>query len=85
MKLTASVRRMLQMCPTAWRIFLRCLQLSCFLLICAALLLIAWNGDYIGSFRFYQLSASLQEMAQLALLGAVIVPPCVEDLAGRAR
>ena len=85
MKLSAPVRRMLQMCPAAWRIFLSCLQLSCFLLICAALLLIAWDGDYIGSFRFFQLSATLQEMAQLALLGAVILPPCVEDLAGRAR
>ena len=85
MKAPAPVRRMLQMCPAAWRIFLRCLQMSCFLLVCAALLLIAWDGDYIKSFRFFQLSAALQEMAQLSLLGAVILPPCVEDMAGRAR
>ena len=85
MKTPAPVRRMLRMCPAAWRIFLRCLQMSSFLLVCAALLLIAWDGDYIHSFRFFQLSATLQQMAQLALLGAVILPPCVEDLAGRAQ
>lgn len=82
MKIFAVIRRMLQMCPAAWRVFLRCLQTSCFLLVCASLLLIAWDGDYIRSFRFYQLSTTLQEMAQLSLLGAVILPPCVEDLGG---
>ena len=53
MKTPAPVRRMLRMCPAAWRIFLRCLQMSCFLLVCAALLLIAWDGDYIKGFRFF--------------------------------
>lgn len=85
MKISAVIRCMLQMCPSAWRVFLRCLQLSCFLLVCAALLLIAWDGDYIGSFRFYLLSAELQELAQLSLLGSVILPPCVEETAGRER
>ena len=81
MKFKSVIVRMLQMCPAAWRIFLRCLELSCFLLICAALLLIAWDGNYIDGIRYFRLSAALQEAAQLALLGAVILPSCVEDLA----
>ena len=32
MKLSAAIEGMLHMCPAAWKILLRCLQLSCFLL-----------------------------------------------------
>ena len=35
MKLTAILRRMLSMCPEAWYIFRRGLQLSAFLMLCA--------------------------------------------------
>ncbi len=85
MKLRAAIRRMLQMCPEAWRIFLRLLQLSCFFLLCALMLLIGWDGDPLSSYRFLQLSGTLQEMAQLALLGAVLIPPIVEERHGRAK
>ena len=43
--LRTSVRGMLSMCPAAWRIFLRCIQLSAFLLFCAWMLLLRC-GDY---------------------------------------
>ena len=84
MKLSAAIEGMLHMCPAAWKLFLRCLQLSCFLLLCAALLLIAWDGDHVRGFAFFRLSGVLQEMAQLSLLFGVILPPCVEDLGKKA-
>ena len=84
MKLSAAIEGMLHMCTAAWRIFLRCLQLSCFLLFCAVLLLIAWDGDHIRDYDLFCLSSVLQEMAQLSLLFGVIIPPCVEDLEKKA-
>ena len=45
----------------------------------AAMLLIAWDGDSLRGFRFYRQAQTLSEYAQLALLAAVIVPPCVEE------
>lgn len=79
MKLRAAIRRMLLMRPEAWYIFLRALQLCCALLLGAVLLLIDWDGDVRGGFSLYQAALSFNEYAQLALLAAVIVPPCVED------
>ena len=80
MKLRATIRFLLHMKQAAWRVFLRCLQLACFLLVCSAFLLIAWEDDPARSYPLFQLSGTLQEMAQLALLGAVILPPCLQDL-----
>ncbi len=85
MKLKATINLMLHMCPEAWRVFLRALQLCCCLLLCSVFLLYAWDADHVHAWRFLQLSAALQEMAQLALLAAVIVPPCIEDRRGQAR
>jgi hypothetical protein len=79
MKVRAVIARMLAMRPEAWYIFIRSLQLSCFLHVCAAMLLIAWDGDSLRGFRFYRQAQTLSEYAQLALLAAVIVPPCVEE------
>ena len=67
------------MCPQAWRIFIRSIQLSCALLFGAILLLIAWNGDSRNAYSLYQTALTLNECAQAALLVAVIVPPCVEE------
>ena len=47
MKLTAILRRMLSMCPEAWYIFRRGLQLSAFLMLCAFVLLLEWNGSML--------------------------------------
>ena len=79
MKLRAAVSRMLLMREEAWYIFLRALQLSCALLLGAMVLLIAWDGDVRGGFSLYQAALTFHSYAQLALLAAVIVPPCVED------
>lgn len=84
MKLSAAIEGMLHMCPAAWKILLRCLQLSCLLLLCAVLLLIGWDGDHVRGYDLFRLSSVLQEMAQLSLLFGVIIPPCVEDLEKKA-
>ncbi len=80
MKLRATIRFLLHMRPSAWRVFLRCLQFACFLLVCSVFLLIAWEADPVRSFPLFQLAGTLQESAQLALLGGVILPPCLQDL-----
>ena len=85
MKLRAAVSRMLLMREEAWYIFLRALQVSCALLLGAIALLIAWDGDIRSGFSLYQAALSFQEFAQLALLAAVIVPPCVEDWLQQGR
>ena len=50
MKLRKTVRRMLDMKPDAWYIFLRSLQLCCVLLLCAFALLLEYNGDMLGKY-----------------------------------
>ncbi len=80
MKLRAVIRFMLHMKERAWQVFLRCLQLGCFFLVCSAFLLIARENMPLRSYSLFQLSHTLQEMAQLSLLGAVILPPCLQEL-----
>ena len=84
MKIKAIVRRMLAMCPAAWYIFLRSLQLSCLLLFCAVVLLM--HGESVGYEHDLFLTAmSLQESAQSLLLVAVLLSAIVEDAqSGRA-
>lgn len=80
MKLRAVLRRMLSMCPEAWYISLRSLQLCCALLLGAVVLLLAWNGDMLGRFALYRLARSFNEYAQSLLLVSVLAAVCVEDL-----
>ena len=83
MKLRATVRRMLCMCPAAWYIFIRGIQLCCVLLFGAVMLLIAWDGDLLGRYPFFRTAEALNETAQAVLLLVVILPVCVEDLKTR--
>ena len=80
MKLPAILRRMLAMCPLSWYIFIRCIQLSCVLLLSAVLLLIAWDGDMLGNYKLYMTAITLNETAQAVLLVAVLLPVILEDL-----
>ena len=75
--------RMLQMNPTAWEVFLRCLQLACFFLGCALLLLV--SIDSTERYARYIQSAAFQEIAQVCLLLGAILPVIVEDLQGPAQ
>ena len=80
MKLLAIVKRMLDMRPLSWYIFIRSIQLSCVLLLGAVLLLIAWCGDMLGHYTLYMTALALNETAQAVLLIGLLLPVIVEDL-----
>jgi hypothetical protein len=80
MKLRATLLRMLNMCPAAWYIFIRSIQLSCTLLLGAILLLLAWDGDMLQHYTLYMTAIALNETAQAVLLPGVLIPVILEDL-----
>ena len=80
MKIKSSVGRMLCMCPEAWYIFIRTIQLSCFLLLCAFLLLLEWNGCMYEKRNLYMTAISLLETVQALLILATVIPVCIEDI-----
>ena len=80
MKLKKIISRMLCMCPEAWYIFIRTLQLTAVLLLCAFALLVNWNGSIVEQYSLYMTAASLMEIIQALLLIAVIFSVCIEDL-----
>ena len=80
MKLKAILRRMLSMCPEAWYIFRRGLQLSAFLMLCAFTLLLEWNGNMLERYELYMTAVSLNETSQCLLLIAVILSVIIEDI-----
>lgn len=78
-KLKAILNRMLSMCPEAWYIFRRSLQLSAFLMLCAFALLVEWGGCMIEKYTLYMTATALMEICQALLLIAVIASVCIED------
>lgn len=79
MKIKAVVRRMLSMCPEAWYIFIRSIQLCCVLMLCAFALLSQWGGSMYHNYSLYMTAISLSEICQALLLIAVILSVCIED------
>lgn len=79
MKLKPILRRMLSMCPDAWYIFIRSIQLCCLLLFCALALLIKWDSSMFSGYEPYMTAMALCETVQALLLTAVIVSVCIED------
>ena len=82
MKLRAITRRMLSMCPDAWYIFIRSIQLCCLLLLCAFALLVEWDGRMAENYALYMTAMSLTKITQALLLIAVIASVCIEDVHG---
>ena len=82
MKLRAIIVRMLGMCPMAWYIFKRSLQLSVFLMLCAFALLVEWGGGIMVRYELYQTAVSLMETTQAILLIGVLASVCIEDFHG---
>jgi len=78
MKLKTTVKRMLGMCPQAWYIFIRTLQLSAALLLFAVIFLIHYQST--GDYRLYQSAWALFELPQALILIAGIGSACVEDI-----
>ncbi len=79
-KLKAILRRMLSMCPAAWYIFIRALQMCCFLLFCALMLLLKWDGSMVRGYDLYMTAMALEENCQALLLVAVLLSVCMEEL-----
>lgn len=80
MKIKAVISRMLSMCPEAWYIFIRSLQLSCVLLILSAVLLIGYETGLSGGRYLYELAGGLYELPQALLLIGAISSVCIEDV-----
>lgn len=68
------------MCPDAWYIFLRTLQLCVVLLLFAFVLLVEWNGNMSESYSLYMTANALNETAQSLLLIAVLFSVLIEDV-----
>lgn len=79
MKLTKIMRRMLCMCPEAWYIFIRSVQLCVFLLLCAVVLLIGRQSGAENGHFLYMTANSLNETAQALLLIGVLGSALIED------
>lgn len=79
MKFKLVVQRMLRMCSESWYIFIRAVQLSAFLLLCAFVLLLESGGSLFDHYTLYMTALSLTEITQAILLIAVIASVCIED------
>lgn len=80
MKLRKTIRRMLSMCPDAWYIFITSVKLTAFVLICAFVLLLGWDGNMAEGYCQYMTAISLYEIGQALLLIGVIFSVCIEDI-----
>ena len=85
MKLRKTIQRMLEMCPDAWYIFITSVRLTAFVLFCAFLLLLGWNGSMTEGYRQYMTAMSLYEIGQALLLIGVIFSACIEDIQSSRR
>ena len=79
MKLSAIIARMTKMCPDAWYIFIRTIQLCCFLLLCAFALLVECESRAYNSYKLYMTALSLNEISQALLLIAVLFSVFIEE------
>ena len=78
--LKKTIRRMLCMCPAAWYIFIWSVRLTAFVLLCAFLLLLRWDGSMAEGYTQYMTAMSLYEIGQALLLIGAIFPVCIEDV-----
>ena len=72
------LRRVLTMGSLPWRTLMLSLQAGC-LLLCAALVFLLCFQES-GNTDHLHLAKSMQDLAQLALLGGVLIPVCLEDM-----
>ena len=82
LKFKAIFRRMTAMCPEAWYIFIRSIQLCCFLLLCATAILLHWDGSMQEGYELYMTAKALNETSQALLLIAVLFSVLIEDRQG---
>ncbi len=80
MKLRKTVQRMLDMCPDAWYIFITSVKLTAFVLVCAFMLLLGWDGSMAEGYRQYMTAMSLYEIGEALLLVGVLFSVLIEDV-----
>ncbi len=80
MKLRKTVQRMLDMCPDAWYIFITSVKLTAFVLVCAFVLLLGWDGSMAEGYRQYMTAMSLYEIGEALLLVGVLFSVLIEDV-----
>ncbi len=80
MRIKKTVRRMLRMCPDAWYIWISAIKLTAFILFCAFMLLLRWDGSMAQGYRQYMTAMALYETGQALLLIGAIFSVCIEDL-----
>lgn len=72
------IRRMLAMGKLPWRALMLSLRGGSLLLIAALIFLLRFQES--GSLEQLRLAKTMQDFAQLFLLGGVLIPVCLEDL-----
>ena len=80
MRIKKTVRRMLRMCPDAWYIWISAIKLTAFLLFCAFMLLLQWDGSMAQGYRQYMTAMALYETGQALLLIGALFSVFIEDL-----
>lgn len=70
------VKRMLCMCPDAWYIFIRSIQLTAFLLLCSFVLMLECQGRH----SLYMTAMSLYETGQALILIGALFSVFIEDV-----
>lgn len=76
--LRKTVHRILCAKMLSWAFLIRSLQACCMFLLLTILFLLL--GERSGELRHLQTAYIFRDLSQLALLLAVIVPPCLEEL-----
>ena len=80
MKAKKTISRMLAMCPDAWYIFISSVKLTAFVLLCAFVLLLGWNGSMEeDGYRLYMTAMSLYETGQALLLIGALFSALIDD------
>ena len=79
MRIKKTVRRMLCMCPDAWYIWISAVKLTAFVLLCAFVLLLDWNGSMAQGYRAYMTAMALYETGQALLLIGALFSVFIED------
>lgn len=67
--------RILSMCPDAWYIFIRSIQLTAFILLCAFVLLLECRGRH----ELYMTAMTLYETGQALILIGALFSVFIED------
>ena len=73
------IRRMLNMSSDAWYIFIRSIQLTAFILFCAFILLLGYEGTLFEHYDLYMTAIMLFETGQALLLIGALFSVLIED------